>query len=857
MLALHFHGFQIHPAERQVTVRGEAVKLSGRAFDLLMALVEGRDRVIRKDALLEAVWPGLVVEENNLQVHISQLRKQLGAKAISTVPGRGYQFTARSIDPDDSDDAEGKQWGSGLDNDVLSDATQGNLPAALAPLFGREAEIAELSAMLGRVRLMTITGAGGIGKTRIALAVGQHMLSGLAHGVWLVELAPLSDPKTVVSEIAQTLGISLNSGKSTTQRLIDALGGRSALIILDNCEHLLEAVADVAQRMVSNLPLLRVLVTSQELLKLEDEQVYKLNPLDLPKSTEMADVLASGAIQLLMARAQSVHRKFQLTPDTVADAVDICRHLDGVPLAIELAASRIPMLGIVGVRQRLGEMFRLLTGDARVRLRRHQTLRATLDWSYQLLDAREQALLCRLGVFAGGFCIEGAQSIAADLFADDWDVLDTLATLVDKSLVQVSGQDKPRYTLLETTRAYAMEQLAAAGQTDAGLALHAKATRLVCERAAKRRDIDMIWQEMANVRAAFSWSVRSRQDNETAVALATMSSVVLAVAGLVGEALERLLQVEHMVDANLPVALAAQYWQWLGRCGIDGRLATHKCLMAFEKAESLYRGLSNRRHVHACMRMRAEALLEFGDLEAAQLALHDAYALEQSGWTVADRMRRMRVQGLVHDAAGRYEQALQLIGDALLMATSNDIRRYAVTLANDLAGVQLHMGDAPAAQAGLANLIVQISAEPSQGLTLSYARIRYAIALLMQDQVADSVAAALASVRPLERSGILIARSDLFAWVLAACGRVEEACMLLGAADAFRSQRQLEPDATERRARDASLKIIANTVNQPTIDSCRLRGSELSETATANLLASVLATHVGAEHPLQVNGLDP
>jgi ATP/maltotriose-dependent transcriptional regulator MalT len=303
-----------------------------------------------------------------------------------------------------------------------------------------------------------------------------------------------------------------------------------------------------------------------------------------------------------------------------------------------------------------------------------------------------------------------------------------------------------------------------------------------------------------------------------------------------------------MVDTDFQVALAAQYWQWLGRCGIDGRLPTSKCLMAFEKAETLYRGLSNRRHVHACMRMRAEALLEFGDLGAAQLALHDAYELEQSGFTVADRMRRMRVQGLVHDAAGRYAQALQVIGDALLMATSNDIRRYAVTLANDLAGVQLHMGDASAAQAGLANLIAQFSSESSQGLTLSYARIRYAIALLMQDKVEACVQAALKSVRPLERSGILIARGDLFAWVLAASGSIEESAMLLGAAEAFRSERQLESDATEKRARDASLSILAKSGSQSMINGWMQRGAAFSETAAANLLATVLAARGGAEH---------
>lgn len=840
MHTLHFTDFSIHPGERRVTVQGKPVKLSTRAFDLLLVLANGRDRVIRKDELLDAVWPGIVVEENNLQVQISNLRKHLGTGAIATIPGRGYQFTAQSIYPGAPADGGDSKASAGAGDVRTRESRIGNLPLVLPPLYGRDTELDEVCELLTRARLLTVTGAGGIGKTRIALAAGHRLAPEVQHGVWMVELAPLSDPGMVVSEIAQTMGVSLNSGEPHSQLLVHALVDQDLVLILDNCEHLLEAVADVSTELLAQLPRLRILVTSQELLKLENERVFRLNPLSLPQGGSTSDPQASGALQLLVARVQAVQRQFLLTPETTPCAIDICRHLDGVPLAIELAAARIPILGIAGVRQRLDELFRLLTGDARVRLRRHQTLRATLDWSFDLLEPGEQTLLCRLGVFAGGFSIDGAQLIASDLFDDDWQTLETLAALVDKSLVQVHAQTTPRYSLLETTRAYAMEKLANASQTDVSLARHARATRIVCERATKNRDIDLIWQEMANVRAAFNWAIKSPGNGETAVALATLSSVVLAVGGLVGEALDRLLKVEGLVGPEMPVQLAARYWQWLGRCGVDGRLPTGKCLAAFEKAEALFRGLSNRRHVHACMRMRAEALLELGDLGAARIALNDAYALEHTGWAVADRMRRLRVEGLVHAAAGDYAQALELVSQALGMAVANDIDRYALTLANDLASIRLSMGDAAAAEAGFRRLIAQGSTGPEQGLTLGYARIRLAIALLMQHQVDTSRAMALESVQPLQRSGILIARGDLFAWILVTRPHYRQAGLLLGAAQAFRIERQLEADAIERRARAEALQVIANGVPAQRLQEWMAEGATLSDNAMASLLQSTL-----------------
>ncbi|MES3003848.1 MAG: winged helix-turn-helix domain-containing protein, partial [Pseudomonadota bacterium] len=362
--ALYFEGFTILPAERRLLVNGAPAKVGARAFDLLMVLVAARDRVVGKDELLERVWPGLVVEENNLSVHVSQLRKLCGSQSLATVPGRGYQFTASSVDAGapSKPAAASESVEAGRD---LSDARRGNLPMELPPLIGREAELAEVREMLRGHRWVTVTGAGGMGKTRLAEAAGKEIAAHVP--VWIVELASVSDPRFVSNAVAQVLGTTIVDTERPLDAIVAALHGQAAVLILDNCEHLVGAVNALCGQLLRELPLVRVLVTSQELLRNPEEAVYKLGPLTLPGPGDMGRASEAGAVRLLKARVQALARHFDITPDNVEDATVICQQLDGLPLAIELAAGRVPMLGLAGVRNRLGELFRLLTGDMRVR----------------------------------------------------------------------------------------------------------------------------------------------------------------------------------------------------------------------------------------------------------------------------------------------------------------------------------------------------------------------------------------------------------------------------------------------------------------------------------------------------------
>ena len=345
-----------------VWVGGKPAALGARAFDLLLALYERRDRVVPKNELLDLVWPGLVVEENNLQVQVSSLRKVLGPAAIATIPGRGYRFTSPGEALARGRAATSTKAAAAADAvenaDVLADdALRGNLPAS-PPMVGRDVDLAAVAALLQRHPVVSIVGAGGIGKTRLALAVAHACALATPEGRWWVELAPLADAAQAPSTIAGALGLQLAGGRPPAEALVAMLARHRALIVLDNCEH-------------------------------------------------------------------------------VADA-------------------RVPMLGVHGLLARLDRMFNVLTGASRMRLRRHQTLRAALEWSCGLLTEDERAVFRRLGVFSGGFTLALAQGVAADERIDGWQVLDLLSQLIEKSLVLAEGEGEPRYRLLEPTRCCAL-----------------------------------------------------------------------------------------------------------------------------------------------------------------------------------------------------------------------------------------------------------------------------------------------------------------------------------------------------------------------------------------------------------------
>ena len=362
-----FGRFKLLAADRRLLADGQTVVIGARAFDLLLVLVAHAGRLVSKSKLLLLVWQGVVVEENNLQVQISALRKLLGRDALATVPGRGYRF-------------ELKVQGVGAAQPVLASAldaraiggaavtrAQSNLPARIAPLYGRASEVEAVLALMHRHVVVTLVGTGGIGKTSVAQAVAARIAADRAadfpDGVWWVDLVSVADGASVASAVARVLGAQISAERPAVETVAAVLAPLRLLLVLDNCEHLTDSVASLVDTLTAAAPGLLVLATSQESLKARGEQVYRLGTLAVPATD--ADATQAGAVALFVARAQSVSPWFTLSTENTAAVVEVCRRLDGIPLAIELAASRMPLLGAEGLRARLGEPFKVLAGRAR------------------------------------------------------------------------------------------------------------------------------------------------------------------------------------------------------------------------------------------------------------------------------------------------------------------------------------------------------------------------------------------------------------------------------------------------------------------------------------------------------------
>jgi predicted ATPase/DNA-binding winged helix-turn-helix (wHTH) protein len=690
--AYRFGRIEVRSIERQLLINGQPAVLGARAFDLLLALVEHRDRVVSKNELLELVWPGLVVEENNLQVQISTLRKLLGPHTIATIPGRGYHFTAVLHTGVDSESAL-------LATPALSAATAvsealGNVPSHVPSLIGRDEELRSLLSQIETHRLVTIIGAAGMGKTVLAVAAAHAMRDRWRDGTWLVELAPVTEPAQVAHAVAEALRISLGAAGPAQDLVVGVLQSRSLLLVLDNCEHVLDAAAALAAAIVAHAPDVHVLATSQELLNVTGEKVVKLGPLGLPDASEApGDGAGFGALRLFAERAQAVDPGFELRAANATAVADICRHLDGLPLAIELAAARVRVLGVQGVRERLDERFRVLTGGARTALRRHQNLHAALDWSHALLSPDEQVVLRRLGVFVGGFTLELAQDVAGDTRLDEWAVPDALSALVDKSMVVAQSGDAPRYALLETTRAYALEKLAQAGETDALVRRHAEAVRALFERADEERFgeqgtlsedayVERLQPELDNLRAALAWATGSGGDETHAIALAASSARVVEAVGLAAEGLARLCALMPRVGPGVDTAVATRFWWAISMVARDWRIDDGLYVQALERAGHGCRALGWQRRHYSVLLQKAWRLFRQQEIADGEAVLAEAIGMEQPRWPGWLRSGRFNTQSLVAQQTGApLEVALACYEaiDALLPPEGEALRRHRLT----------------------------------------------------------------------------------------------------------------------------------------------------------------------------------
>ena len=456
---------EIDLSHRELRVHGAAVPLGGRAFEIVEVLALSAGKLVTKDELMSRVWPGAIVTEGTLHVHVVAIRKALGQfrALLKTESRRGYRllgdWVVRRHDAPMTPSAPRSVSETAM-------VPPSNLPAMVARLVGRSTHILQVQDLVSAYRIVCLTGPGGIGKTTLGFEVARRLLGQFGDGAWLVELASLADPGLVPSAVAGVLGLRLGSKTISSEALAQAIADRSLLLVLDNCEHLIGAVAGLIEVLVRRCPHVAILATSREILRIEGEYGYRVPALGVPAQDQVdADqILAHSAAQLFVARATELGSDFSSDPASVLAIASICRHLDGIPLAVELAASQAAVLGTRQVDTALSERIAPLANRRRAAFPRHQTLGATLDWSYNLLSGPERQLLQRLAVFSGSFSLAAAEAVINREPSPEHDVVDGLLNLVAKSLVTSdTAGGAGSFRLLETTREYALSKLTESG----------------------------------------------------------------------------------------------------------------------------------------------------------------------------------------------------------------------------------------------------------------------------------------------------------------------------------------------------------------------------------------------------------
>ena len=838
-----FGAFELRTAERLLLHENQPVAIGARAFDLLLALVSRRGELVTKSELLDCVWSGLVVEEANVQVQVSGLRKLLGPHAIATVPGLGYRFTMVLQEPTGAAAALASQ-----------DLAVRGLAFSTGTLVGRDEDVSNLHVWLAESRLVTVLGPGGIGKTRLAQQVARHEFGEAARGTAWVDLAALTTAEHLPAAIANAANVQLGDGHgNAVDSLLRALGQREMLLVLDNCEHLAAEVGALAHAILSAAPRIRLLATSQELLKVAGERVYRLDPLAVPPpGTGSERLLDFTAAQLLLHRARLVDRGFAFLPESATAIVSLLRHLDGIPLAIEMAAARLPLFGPQALDARLSEWLRLLRGASHGVPARQHTLRATLEWSHSLLAAPEQALLRRLSLFVGGFRIDTAQHTAAGADLDDDSVLDGLAVLVDKSLVQVERLDPPRYRLLETMRLYAAERLAepadraeaaTAGERH-GQAMAALAVEIEVRfwEMGDRPWLDLYACEYDDLQAAFDRAC-ARDDVEVA---APTAHALLRLDTLRGINAPRRRRAELLfaMRSNAGPEAAALIWTCIASHGLIAIREVSR-VEAARHAVAAWRALGNPVRLHFALGFHAAGCSRACDFEAADAALAEMRVIEDPAWPLRRRLWGASAWSGVclhrGDAAG-YRTASH---KELELADQAGAEGAAAWARLKLADAALMAGDAPqaielghCAVSGLRTLT-----QPSHlGLALS----NLCAAQLLEGQHAAAAASAVEALPLMWLSdwGYLLA--DSLALLAARAGRWTDAGLLLGFVDAW-----YEVHADERQPNEARLAWLATASVESAIGTSPLaqlrRDGALLTDAHARLLAqSVAGTRLDA-----------
>lgn len=641
----HLGRYELHPERRELLLRGRSLVIGARAFDLLLLLCEAKGRVVTKAEIIDRVWSGLAVEENNIQVQVSALRRVLAEEPglIRTIARQGYCLTFPPT-------GEAEVPGAG--------ARAGAPPPALSELIGREEELEQVTALLAAQRLVTIVGAGGMGKTALALEIARRLGPEYPDGVFLLELASLADGPTVMEAIRSALGLNPSQGGDLIGNFARALEHRRLLVVLDNCEQLIDAVAEAAEWLLRVGRSVHVLATSRERLRAEGEAVFHLGGLALPElEAEAEEAPTSPAMRLFVDRAQAAGAQLQVDAPMQRRIAAICHRLDGMPLALELAAAHVATLGIAGVELGLQDRLELLTGGRRTAQPRQQTLRATLDWSHDLLGEEERIVLRRLCLFPASFDLGAAAAVLGRL-GEAWRPGILMGLVARSLIVPETAEGGTFYRILETTREYGLEKLALHGEGDAAMeALGAHCLQRLADlpdppSTALARSI------IGNLRAVLDWSFPDPARRRVGIELTALSGGLWLHLSLDRELVERaslaILHVEEQglaasqVEMQLRAALASALFVTEG--------TSARCRTCWERTLVLARDFGDAAFEARALRGLATFAFTEGDFTSS-LAFARQFAARE---TIRDGSSDLLIGSALHSLARLDESRLHL-----------------------------------------------------------------------------------------------------------------------------------------------------------------------------------------------------
>ncbi len=720
------------------------------------------------------------------------------------------------------------------------DVLPNNLPIQVTSFRGRDHDLEEVKRLLAEHRLLTLAGAGGVGKTRLAVQAGADDLDHYPDGVWFADLAPITDPELVSSVIAKVLGMTQVGGRRVDESIPQWLKRKKLLLILDNCEHVLEAVAKIADGIMHHCPDVRMLATSRQALGIGGEVAHRLPSLAMPDTAtglQTTEALKYGAILLFVDRAKAADTRFSLNDNNAPIVAEICRHLDGIPLAIELAAARVKVLSIPNLAQRLNERFKILTGGSRTALPRQKTLSALIDWSYDLLTPQEQMLFNRVGIFAGGFSLDAATAVCGGEGLDEIDILDLLSSLTDKSLVVAdTAGEQERYRMLESTRAYALDRLSAAGERERLARRHGEYFRHQAQEADKRygtgstsawsMDVEL---ELDNYRSALEWGLSQGHDTVLGAAIAGALHRLWSTGGLTVEgrywiepALERISSAENpQVAARLWLAVAALY-------------SAKRMCEAAERAVSLYESAGDGHGRARALYRLASGLFQMGRLDEASETNMRALAALRACQDKQDVAGCLDIQGSIAFYRGATGEARDLYAQALASFRALGNAHAAAGVLGNLA--ELEFADGHPEQA-LRAVNEALEMDPRRGVSARALNVvsyhansaAYRIALGDIDGARASAHEGLSLARQAQDARLIAVVLQHFALLMALLGQTQSAAKLLGYVDAQFKELGVTRQPTEKWGYEKLMAALREQLSEAEIEKLVDEGARWSE----------------------------